>query len=197
MKITITHPRLRALAFTLVEVLIASALSTLTLGSLMMLLFQMAREQKVSLNQGLLQHKAAMLQDFLGRELKQGSRSKGVELAAEVSGRNGFFHKARWAKTVGGTVESLEIEYQPEKKLLVARVGRGEQFETTILEQPAGDVVLRDCAFVPSFQSSGQADNTTIHIHLELDDTGPSIAPATQILSQPLKRTFTVKLRQP
>jgi hypothetical protein len=186
-------------AFTVAETVIASAIMVLVMGSLAMLFFIMAKEQREVMTDGTLQEKAAVIEDRLSSLLRNMSVSESVLFTSPLSGSTGFYYRIIVAKGGAPDYPREEVYFNTNTHSLIYDPNRATSGNEETLFAPDADVTLRRLYFFPSLKTDGTTDSTILNVVMEVDDDGYAQRKNSSgvIKNTSISRYFSVKLRNP
>ena len=200
MKIIASNPNRnlrRRIGSTLVELMVASSVALLTMGALMALTIQMAREQQYGLADGAVQSQAGTVQDQLAAQLHSMSVNESALFADAVSGKAGCYRRIIVAKGHSSSYPREEIFFNSTNLNLVYDPNRNVANNETILYKPDNFVTLRDLYFYPSLKTGNMPDSSTLNVVMQFDDNGFSSRKDANGARKKMSiyRYFTVKFR--
>ncbi len=188
----------RTSATTLIELLVSSSVAVLVVGTLMMLVLEVAKEQRRGLVDATLQIQANLVEDKVTRLLRFMSAQEGVQTNNLVSAGSPF---ARTIVVAGGPSGSgykrQQISYDPAAMILTHwpdRTATGNQVQ---IFKATNAAVLRNFYFFLSSKLDGSLDSATINVFMQMDDNyaaGRRNRDGTRRLTQ-VTRAFAVRIR--
>ncbi|HUD45482.1 MAG TPA: prepilin-type N-terminal cleavage/methylation domain-containing protein [Candidatus Baltobacteraceae bacterium] len=201
MKIASTNvaPRVCRRAFTLVELLVATAVGCLLAGAVLFLLCQTATEQVYGFSDMTVEEKAYILQANITTCLRCMSATQGItpNYSTALYDTNGNF--------LG--YQSIIVFYPSNGVYIAGNISynssTGEMVYTTNILTPliqtvwmsnSANASLTKCWFSPSFNLDGSQNNSLVNVCLQMDDNGysqqtPNNNPAS------VYRNFSVQMR--
>ncbi len=164
--------RRRLLGMTLVEVMMASALSGLALGALLVLVAQTAKEQRRGVVDASLQQQAGALEDKLVRLVRSMSATESTLLADPIQPGSPMCRRVIMGRGPVPAFPREELSYDPTTFTLVYEPNRAVPGNKTTLFKPKDMVVLRGMYFFAAMKNDGSPDNSLLNVWMEFDDDG-------------------------
>jgi hypothetical protein len=183
---------------TLVEVLLAAAISSGVIGGLMYVLVMVAREQKWEVADIVLQQEAGQVQDQLMRMVRSMSQSESVIFADPIIKSGVTVHQSVvLARGKAPEYKREKIAFNSSNHTLDYVPDISVTGNTQVLYTNHCGAVLRNLCFYPSLKPGLIPDSSTLNIWLEMDDAGLGQrrkSDGTMVTSTVI-RSFTVKMR--
>jgi len=189
--------RRMAAGYTVLEVMMAGSITVLVLGALLMLVLQLAREQKFGLADGSVQHQAGLVEDQITQILRSMNATESTVFADPVAGSPGCFRRIIVAEGQAPVFPREELYFNPASMRLIHDPNRGVGGDDVVLCKPSAFAALRDLYFYPSLKTGNLTDSTAVNVVMKLDDDGYSMRKdsAGAIKKMSVNRYFTVKFR--
>ena len=186
-----------ASGYTVVEVMMASAIAVLVLGAVLTLVLQLAKEQKYGLADGSVQYQAGLVADRLAQILRSMNVTESAVYADPVSGNPTSFRRIIVARGQSPAFPRQEIYFNPNKSELIHDPNRGVTGDEVVLCKTNAFTTLRDLYFYPSLKTGNLLDSTTVNVVMKFDDDGYSMRKNTtgSLKKISVNRYFTVKFR--
>jgi len=186
--------------FTLVELLVASAIATLLTGSTMLLLLQSAKEDRRAIASAVVERAASNLQDQILLYLRGMSASEGAACTAPVtdaSVTSALYKTIVVARGPSPAFPREQISFDATRGAAVYYANRNQTNSAVVLMKSNTRVALRQLYFYYSYKPDGTEDHTLLNVVIKMDDNG-SAGWMTQSLGHntaSVWRTFTVNMR--
>jgi hypothetical protein len=183
---------------TIVEVLLASSITAVMMGGILVIITEAVREQSLSMAQAALEQSASLVQDRVIGLLRDMSENESVVFADPVSGTAGF---GRVIVARGRTPDypREEIRFDPSGHALIYDPNRNRTGDDVRLFSSTAECTLRQFFFYPALKLGGVPDNACLNVWVEMDDNGWSsrLRPHGTTKTNRAVRTFAVRMRNP
>jgi hypothetical protein len=186
-----------AAGYTVMEVMMAGSITVLVLGALLMLVLQLAKEQKFGLADGSVQQQAGMVEDQITQILRSMNVTESTVFADPVSGSPGCFRRIIVAEGQAPVFPREELYFNPTSLQLIHDPNRAVGGDDVVLCKANAFSTLRDLYFYPSLKTGNLTDSTAVNVVMKLDDDGYSMRKDSSggIKKMSVNRYFTVKFR--
>lgn len=175
---------------TLVEILIASTIGVVVMGSLLMLVTVVAGEQRHQMVDANLQQEANLLEDKITRLLRSMSASQATIMGDAISSGSPFYRKLIIAQ--GGTpVPREQLSYNVTNMSCIHLANTTLQSAQEFYFKTSSVAVLRNMYFFISEKNDGAPDASAVSVFFQLDDNGSGRRKKTNSLT----RSFTATMR--
>lgn len=183
--------------FTILELWISMAIGTMCLGAVGVIYVEMAKEQRSSLANAVLEQAADYLEDKITQTLQTKSATTAVTLGDVCSSNSAFFATAVFSKGLGKPQESLmflgangSVKYDPD-----INVGGNSVY---LYASETNSVMLRGLYFSLGLKAGNRADGTLVNVSMKLDDDyAARRRSGSAYVVNEINRQFTVRLRGP
>lgn len=182
--------------FTLTEVLVASAVASFVLGSLLSVVTLVSREQQRGYVDASLQQQANQLEDKVTRFLRDMSAGQAAIPSVPVSNAPAFF---RTIVVAAGPLPMArqQLSYDPSAQKCVLTPDLSQSATVKTLCKPTTTVCLRNMYFFVSERNDGSPDAGAVNVYFQMDDNGAAGRKTAAGASKKtvVTRTFTVAMR--
>jgi Tfp pilus assembly protein PilE len=192
--------RRRQTGATLIELIVSSAVGVLVISTLLMLVVQVAKEQRRGLVDTTLQQQAGILEDKITRLVRSMSASETILLAEPIATGSPFYRRVVMARGQTPTYPREELIYDVAAGKVTHDPDRSVSGNELALFAPTGKasmMVLRNLYFFSSVKLDGSPDSSVLNVFMEFDDNsfaGRKDASGSLKKTRVL-RTFSVKMR--
>ena len=187
----------RRRAFTLLEVMFASSISTIVFGSLISLMIITARQQSQGMIELQVYKHADLIQDRIKLMLQGASREAGVFLTDKDGA---FYHTLVFREGVGPSFSNQSLSFDPDDAELTYDPDLGGGGDELLVAGNEGPAFLDNVRFQMGLKTGGIPNGGVILVRIEVSDHGrarstfrDAVDPANWITVQ---RSFCINLRE-
>jgi hypothetical protein len=175
---------------TLTEVVMASSIAIVVVGSLLAIVHLVAVQQREGLVAANLQEQADLLEDKITRLIREMSATQAVALGAPVSAGSPFYRSIIVAQGAP-PVAREQLIYNPNAYTCAHIPNTSSPVVQETYYTNSSTAVLRDMYFYISEKNDGAPDASAITVVFKLDDNATGERSRTNVLS----RSFTATMR--
>jgi hypothetical protein len=183
------------LAFTLTELMTASGIAIMVVGSVMLLLIESAKEQRRGMADATVEEFASDLQSQVMGIIRSMNATEGIVYTSPATNSGGGFWHIIVARGATPDYPREELYFNPANGQAIYDPNRAIfNDEQVLLTSRTSAFVLRNLCFKPSIKADSTVDNSFVNVLIDLDDNGSSGRRAS-VNPAHVQRTFSVKMR--